>query len=129
MPIAPHNNIAHICVKVPGPTCSCCVLAARLDDDNDPVTMNPAPPKVVTDDKPSVGTDADHPDKEDWHEDWTISDAEGAETPKRADGFNFAKDNPQSETVVNIDEEEKLSSLSANCIINSITFLLERSEP
>jgi hypothetical protein len=35
---------------------------------------------------------------------------------KCADDFDFAKDDPQNETVVVIDEEEKLSSLSANML-------------
>ena len=45
----------------------------------DPITLNPSPTAVVTKDEASISTNADHPDpEEDWHDDWTISDSEGA---------------------------------------------------
>ena len=55
----------------------------------------------------------------DWHDDWAVSDSEGA-TSEGAAGeadFEFAKDDPQSETVAaDPDEEEKLESLSAEML-------------
>jgi hypothetical protein len=82
--------------------------------------LNPSPTAVVTEDEASVGTDVDHPDpEEDWHNDWTISDSEGAtaEGAVHDADFEFAKDDPQSETVaVDPDKEEKLESLSAEML-------------
>jgi hypothetical protein len=41
MPVAPHNNIAHLHVKVPHTTYSAFTSEAGLDDDQDPVTFPP----------------------------------------------------------------------------------------
>jgi hypothetical protein len=43
MPIAPHNNVAHIYVNMPDDSYSACVAAAGLSDDQDPITLNPSP--------------------------------------------------------------------------------------
>ena len=120
MPIDLQRNVAHIYVDMPDDACSAHVAAAGLSDDSDPIPLNPSLAAVVTEDEASIGTDADHPDpEEDWHDDWTVSDSEAAEgvtTARQAD-CDFAKDNPQSETVgVDPDEEEKLESLSAEML-------------
>jgi hypothetical protein len=97
MPIAPHNNVAKIYFRVPRPTSdfSAFLSAAGLEDDNNLVTFEDdvQPTAVVTDDKASVDSDIDHPDDEDFHKDWTIPDAEGADPAatvlSRANDSNF----------------------------------------
>jgi hypothetical protein len=79
MPITPHNNVTLIHVDMPNDAYSAYVTAAGLSDDRDPLTLNPSPTAVVTEDEASVSTDADHPDpEEDRHDDWTASNSEGA---------------------------------------------------
>jgi hypothetical protein len=120
MPIAPPNNVAHIHVDMPDDAYSAYVAATGLSDDRDPITLNPSPSAVVTEDEASVSTYVNHPDpEEDWHDDWTVSDSEGAtaEGAVRDADFEFAKDDPQSETVaVDPDKEEKLDCLSAEML-------------
>jgi hypothetical protein len=120
MPIAPHNNITHIHVDMPDDAHSAYVAAAGLSDDRDPITLNPSPTAVVIEHKASVSTDANHSDpEEDWHDDWTVSNSEGATAGAAAHDvdFEFAKDDSQGKTVdVDPDKEEKLKSLSAEML-------------
>jgi hypothetical protein len=97
MSIVPHNNVAHIHVDMPDDAYSAYVTAAGLLDDRDPITLNPFPTVIVTEDKASVSMDADHPNpEEDWHDDWTVSYSEGATAEGAAHDadFEFAKDDP-----------------------------------
>ena len=118
MPIDLQRNVAHIYVDMPDDAYSAYVSTAGLSDDSDPILLDPSPAAVVTEDEASIGTDAHHPDlEEDWHDDWTVSDSEGAAGVTRDADFDFAKDDPQSETVaIDPDEEEKLESLSAEML-------------
>jgi hypothetical protein len=136
MPIAPHNNVAHLHVDLPDDAYSAYIMAAGLLDDWDPITLNPPPTAVVTEDKASVSTDASHPNpEEEWHDDWTIPDSEGATTEgaMREADFEFAKDDPQSEVVaVDLMRRRSWRVCQLKCcgsITSSTTSCLERFEP
>jgi hypothetical protein len=53
MPVAPHNNISHLHVKVPRTTYSAFTSAAGLADDSNPVTF-PPPGEVTATKSPSA---------------------------------------------------------------------------
>jgi hypothetical protein len=90
LPVAPHNNILHLYVKVPCKTCSAFTSAAGLNDDDKTVTF--PPPAEVTDDEESISSNANHPDEEDFDKDWSIPYTEGADDTTSVD---FDKDAPR----------------------------------
>ena len=125
MLISSHNDTASLHIRVPSSSSDHAAFLSEsgLDNDKETVTFDKdEDPNLVTDDEASVNSDTNHPDDEDFHKDWTVPDAEGAEPDPaaaettRADDFNFAKDDPLSETEVDIDEEEKLENLSAKLL-------------
>jgi hypothetical protein len=99
---------------VPGTSYSSFVAAAGLEDGTNPITFqdHDPPPAEVTDDEASLDSDSDHPEEEDFNKDWTIPNAEGADMPSA----DFNNDTLHSQTMVDIDEEEKLNSLSSEIL-------------
>jgi hypothetical protein len=94
-------------VRVPGPSCDSFVKQAQLKDNLNPITFDhcqacspqasEAPSAVaVTDNEGSINSDSNHPDKDDWEEDWTIPKAEGDEAPTQAQDFDFARIVPKA---------------------------------
>ena len=120
VPIDQRTNVASLYLAPGGRSFKAFVEKAELDDDDDPFVFDT---NVVSDDEQSTtDSDRNHPDQEEWEADWSddqpegASDAEGVEPAEGAEGADdvhpahtcdFDADSPQTEHVIEPDEEEK----------------------